>query len=374
MELLFFDIECCDGKHICEFGYIITDMQFNVLEQEVITINPEMPFVLSGRPNQRDIELFFSDAKYYMSPIFTEYYDKIKGLIEAPERLIFGHALDNDAKFLRTACERYGLENINFRFCDGQRLFDVEMKTENSISLEDAITALELPRPEYFHRSDCDAYASMLVIKALCQRLEMSPDMLFEHCEYSVGTIENGVITLNNERFKWEKMLSELESGRISPKKAHDLLFRFVPRAEKTVEIDAPLIAGKKICFDTSFEKRHVRELLAIVQLIVNAGGAYTNQVELSRIFVNNASKNPKENIRLSIAQSSRKTVMDLKEFLDILGVTRESLAEIPLPSVDILMKYVKPAPPPRRVMTAGDGKPTTLGDILRKKGIVFNE
>ena len=105
MDLLFFDIECCDGRHICEFGYVLTDMSFNVIEQGVITINPEMPFELSGRPNQRDIELFFSDAKYYMSPVFPEYYERIKGLIEAPERIVMGHAIGNDAKFLRTACE-----------------------------------------------------------------------------------------------------------------------------------------------------------------------------------------------------------------------------------------------------------------------------
>ena len=374
MELLFFDIECCDGKHICEFGYVLTDMQFNVLEQEVITINPDMPFSLSGRVGQKDIELFYSDAKYYMSPLFTEYHKKIKELIEAPDRLIFGHAIDNDAKFLRTACERYGLDHISFRFCDGQKVFDIEMKSGKNISLEDAVTALELPRPEYFHRSDCDAFASMLVIKALCQRMDMTPDMISAQCEYCVGAVENGVITLNNENMKWEKIIAELEIGCISPKKGHDLLNRFIPRAEKTGEIDAPTLVGKRICFDSSFEKRHVKELLSIIQLIVNAGATYTVQVETCDIFVNNASKNPKENIRLSIAKSSRIPVMELKEILDALGVQRETLAEMPSPSVDILMKYVKPVPPPRKVMTAGDGKPTTLGDIFKKKGIVFSK
>lgn len=24
-EILFFDIECCNGRNICEFGYVITD-------------------------------------------------------------------------------------------------------------------------------------------------------------------------------------------------------------------------------------------------------------------------------------------------------------------------------------------------------------
>lgn len=30
MRYLAFDIECCDGKHICEFGYVITDEKYNI--------------------------------------------------------------------------------------------------------------------------------------------------------------------------------------------------------------------------------------------------------------------------------------------------------------------------------------------------------
>lgn len=41
MRYLFFDIECCNGRDICEFGYVITDTEFNVLEKNDFTINPE---------------------------------------------------------------------------------------------------------------------------------------------------------------------------------------------------------------------------------------------------------------------------------------------------------------------------------------------
>lgn len=46
MKYLSFDIECCDGQHICEFGYVLIDEQFNVLERDCITINPEYKFKL----------------------------------------------------------------------------------------------------------------------------------------------------------------------------------------------------------------------------------------------------------------------------------------------------------------------------------------
>lgn len=373
MDLLFFDIECCDGKHICEFGYVLTDMQFNVIEREVITINPDMPFSLTGRADGRDFELYFSNAKYCMSPLFPVYHQRIKSLIETSDRLIFGHAIDNDAKFLRTACDRYGLDPISFRFCDSQKVFDVELKSEKNVSLEEAVEKLELPKPEFFHRSDCDAEATMTVTKALCEKLEISPADIPVQCEYCVGSIENGVITLNNERFKWEKILMEAADGSINEKKASTLFHRFLPRAEKTGDIDAPLIAGKKLCLDASFEKRHALELIYIVQLVVNAGGKYVPYpVESCDLFVNNASNNPRENIRLATAKSHGIPVITLKQLLEALGVQRDKLSEVPLPSVDLLMKYVKSGPPPKVKMTAGDGAPTTLREIFKSKGIVL--
>ena len=36
MNYLYFDIECCDGKHICSFGYVITDENFNILEKKIL--------------------------------------------------------------------------------------------------------------------------------------------------------------------------------------------------------------------------------------------------------------------------------------------------------------------------------------------------
>lgn len=34
MNYLFFDIECCDGAHICEFGYVLTNDKFEVLDRD----------------------------------------------------------------------------------------------------------------------------------------------------------------------------------------------------------------------------------------------------------------------------------------------------------------------------------------------------
>ena len=62
MRYLAFDIECCDGKHICEFGYVIADDKFKILEKDIILINPESRFDLAERSGSKGLNLFFTKA------------------------------------------------------------------------------------------------------------------------------------------------------------------------------------------------------------------------------------------------------------------------------------------------------------------------
>ena len=44
MNYLFFDVESIDLKHetICSFGYILTDENFNMIENDDLLINPNL--------------------------------------------------------------------------------------------------------------------------------------------------------------------------------------------------------------------------------------------------------------------------------------------------------------------------------------------
>lgn len=95
MRYLFFDIECCNGRNICEFGYVITDDKFNILEKKDITINPENKFNLTGRHDGRDLYLYYPESTYYKSYKFPHFYDDIKEIIEHPDQLIVGHIICN---------------------------------------------------------------------------------------------------------------------------------------------------------------------------------------------------------------------------------------------------------------------------------------
>ena len=63
MKYLFFDTECCDGVHICEFGYVVTDESFNVTEKDVFLIAPEKPFTLSHPAVRNELKLYFSESR-----------------------------------------------------------------------------------------------------------------------------------------------------------------------------------------------------------------------------------------------------------------------------------------------------------------------
>lgn len=48
MRYLFFDIECCNGRNICEFGYVITDDKFNILEKKILQLTQKTNLILQG--------------------------------------------------------------------------------------------------------------------------------------------------------------------------------------------------------------------------------------------------------------------------------------------------------------------------------------
>ena len=74
MKYLFFDIECADGGKatICSFGYVIADLNFNIIEQRDILINPEAEFCLEGRKGRPDVKLAYPKEDFLNAPTFDK--------------------------------------------------------------------------------------------------------------------------------------------------------------------------------------------------------------------------------------------------------------------------------------------------------------
>ncbi len=169
MRYLCFDIECCDGQHICEFGYVLIDENFNVLERDCITINSEHKFKLTGREHESDITLAFPEEKYFNSRTFDYYYDRIRSLLTLKNCQIIGFSLTNDAGFLATAYEIYNKEPIPFTYIDFQKLYQGYVKSKNRVSVESIVKELEITDVQ-LHKSDDDSWAIVRALQVISKK------------------------------------------------------------------------------------------------------------------------------------------------------------------------------------------------------------
>lgn len=169
MNILSFDIECCDGQHICEFGYVKTDENFNVLDRGCILVAPKLPFKL-GAPGEARIKLHFSEEEYGAAPEFCDVHKRIGDILQAEGQIVIGFSVKNDVRYLNIACGRYGLAPYKFATIDVQQIFGVLEGEGRCASLERAAETLGVEMDVALHKSDDDAYLTLGLLKAMCEK------------------------------------------------------------------------------------------------------------------------------------------------------------------------------------------------------------
>ena len=282
MKYLFFDIECanCDNGNgkICSFGYVLTDEAFNILEYKDLLIDPKAKFKLRGYGKKKYIELAYPEAAFFASPPFTYYYETIKAMLTAEDTLIFGYAPENDASFLRSEFERYSLAEVDFTFYDVQRLFKAIIDTEdkNLCSLSHACEILQIDTAFITHKSCDDAFATMLVLKQLCNTTSKSVTELLNDFPIIKGELNKGEINANY--FKPKAELKPGEENYI--KGVNKDNFRYLIRRLSQRK------GGSKICFSWLYEYRHYREMVALVNELSKIGYKYTSKLSEADFFV----------------------------------------------------------------------------------------
>ena len=190
MNYLYFDIECCDGNHMCSFGYVITNENFEILKKEDIVINPEKKFGLGRDRFNPRISLAYSEDVFKKSPNFKYYYQTIKDLLKSDNMVLLGHSISSDIKYLKIACERYGLEKIDLNVYDTQKFYYRYDNKYPSRGLENILLDLSIDTGSLSEHKSCDdAQMSMLVTKEICKRLNVTLQELLIMCE---DAIENG--------------------------------------------------------------------------------------------------------------------------------------------------------------------------------------
>ena len=177
MKLLFFDMEFADGRvpgSIYSFGYVITDEEFEILTPPTdLLINPESTW---NEYVEQNI-LAYPKETVESSPNFLQVYPQLKELFEGVD-LTVGFSLNNDIRALRKDCERYGLPMLSFASFDTERLCRMMEEHKDAHGLGGYVEAWCGEIPNNRHRSDGDAYATMLLFRAICTAKHATPEMM----------------------------------------------------------------------------------------------------------------------------------------------------------------------------------------------------
>lgn len=320
MRYLFFDIECanCFNGHgkICSFGYVITNDNFEILEQKDILINPKTKFHLKNRRKEgEDIELSYPLEMFTASPDFDYYYPTIKNLLTYPDQIVFGHSVINDIHFILSECKRYNKPTFGYDAYDTQVLYKLLHKEKNESSLSKLCEKYGIEVTD-LHRSDYDAYLTMSVMKALCEECHTDVQGIFAKLPTAFYTVNDDGIIVNNfsVESKSKKILEMARKIKID---------RQIPRN--------PKIKEKYFCFSKDFEEKYFGKAKYLVQEIRRRGGFYCTKVGKSDYFLKGDEDcDRSKNIKKILAQEGCKLkVLDINGLLKLLGVDEKDYEAI---------------------------------------------
>ncbi len=297
MKYLFFDIECANCYQNCakifSLGFVVTDEKFNILHpMEDVLINPRDRFdwyvakKMMAYPRE-----IFKDM-----PPFPDFYERFRDMFEDEDTMVIGYAVTNDVHFLHDDCRRYGLAPFTYKFYDVQQLYARQPVNNTAKNLEDSLLSWCNVEPQNLHRSDEDAYNTMLIMKAIAEYHGTDLPGLMDMFPDCGGETKDGIIDYawrkpegeakKKKRRRARKKKTEGEAAPETPVSAENSMERGSANAATFVRYlnsvkakptrKPPLLSGRTVTISTNYQRTHFNEMLYVVQMIVNAGGRYT--------------------------------------------------------------------------------------------------
>jgi DNA polymerase III alpha subunit (gram-positive type) len=272
LKYLFFDIECIQVErkdYMFSFGYVLCDESFNVITQEDILINPGMNFLVST-----GIKIYYPWNKIIAEPKFFEMYQKLKELLEDPDHIIVGHAMENDIKFLHQECQSYQLPGFDFEYVDSQILFDDFHHSPQRSSIAKILSYYQII-PTILHRSDMDAYYNMLYVNRMAEELKLNLFAFTNHPSLIKGSSKG--LSLQKCALKhWIDQPTRIENkltllGMIN-------LNQF--------KIDSEVLKGKRFVINSRLLYDNLDIGLFLISVILKYGGSWEQSDPNPDIFV----------------------------------------------------------------------------------------
>lgn len=271
---LFFDIECVQvGGQLYpySFGYVKCDAYYQIIHQEDLLINPDVPF----RLDQNGVRVHYSRAEIEASPRFDEQFTLIKSLLEDNQSIVIGHAIENDIQFLSDAIRRYQLPPLTFHFYDSQWMYASVMGRDEPTSLEKIITENRLAM-QNAHHSMMDAYYTMMTCRTMERLKGRTLGDIISNYHFLPGLYANDTFRPMNCE-DW--FLPSVKLQRIKHSLFEYMVSQLVP-AKK-----GPYL-GMMFSFNTVFAYSDLARSFVILQAIAAMGGNYTDDGHESDYFL----------------------------------------------------------------------------------------
>ncbi len=380
MRYLFFDIECANcfggtGK-ICEFGYVVTDSEFNIIQKEEILINPKSDFDWFVLKNM----LAYSKKDYKVAYEYWYYYDKIKSLLENKDTIIIGHTTDADAKYLADESKRYSLPFINFEFVDCKWIDRQISGRKRGLGVDALIEEYHIEQQLCEHKACDDAEATMQILKTICVKENMSIDQIIDKCDKSHGSVEEG-----NVQTASKTMSQSTGSGNGKNKikgKNYIKFHQFLDGVKPQGEIIQSSLMGKSVTISINYEIEHFTQMLSIIQLLTNHGAIYKKKATLCDIFVKcnilNESGEEKYCTKLNYVNEANENgsnieIITFDKLLELLNTSVEQIENMPAPSEDsfLVKESINKKVKQRKNKDYIESDVTySLGEMFKMKGV----
>ena len=350
MKYLFFDIECANCYQNCakifSLGFVITDENFNVLHpMEDVLINPRDRFdwyvakKMMAYPRE-----IFKDM-----PPFPDFYERFRAMFEDEDTIAVGYAVTNDVHFLHDDCGRYKLAPFSYKFYDVQQLYARQPVNNTAKNLEDSLLSWCNIEAQNLHRSDEDAYNTMLIMKAIAEYHGTNIPGLMEMFPDCGGETKDGVIDYawrkpegeakKKKRRRSKKKKTEVEAANTVESEAVNTencmergsenaatFVRFLNTVEPKPTRKPPLLSGRTVTVSTNYQRTHFNEMLYVVQMITNAGGRYT--LATSEADTLYTWGDDESDARIAIAREMQENGKDIEAASDKAAFKAEKAAE----------------------------------------------
>ena len=181
MNYLFFDVECANsfdgvGK-ICEFGYVLTDENLNIIKQGIHLINPDAEFDWYVKYKI----ISYAIKEYEKAPKYPQIYRMhIQELLELPDTLYVGHGVRDDINYLNDEANRYNLPRFERQCIDSSQIYRRFYNLPQTKGLKAIVKELEIGDHKKLHNSEYDAKMTLEYVKRMCEESGLSFEQLIK--------------------------------------------------------------------------------------------------------------------------------------------------------------------------------------------------